>query len=163
MDTTHFIGFFLRFDFYYTSIFLRILMILIHLKQLSCKTNHHERSENLPFSRNLVRTERKRRAQGGAMWTEDNKKSDANHMVFHSHTAHCAKLGLVRVLHWCRIRSSVRPRPLWGLFLSRFEKTEGGGFMKEHSKTEFEKREFQRKNLEESESFSGANLVLRPA
>jgi len=78
------------------------------------------------------------------MWTEDNKKSDANHMAWinliQSNTAHCAKWGLVRVLHWCRIRSSVRPRPLWGLFLSRFEKTEGGGFMKEHSKTEIEKR-----------------------
>jgi len=39
---------------------------------------------------------------------------------------------------------------VWGLFLSRFEKTEGRGFMnplhspeeREHSKTEFEKREF---------------------
>ena len=43
--------------------------------------NHYERSENLPFSRNLVKAERKRRAQGGAMWTKDNKKSDANHMA----------------------------------------------------------------------------------
>ena len=55
--------------------------LLLHLKQFSCKTNHHERSENLPFSRNLVTAERKRRAQGGAMWTEDNQKSDANHMA----------------------------------------------------------------------------------
>jgi hypothetical protein len=87
-------------DFYYTSNFLRILRILLHLKQLSCKTNHHERTENLPFSRNLVTAERKRRAQGGAMWTEDNKKSDANHMAWinliQSNTAHCAKFGLVR-------------------------------------------------------------------
>jgi len=150
-------------DFYYTSNFLRILRFLLHLKQLSCKTNHHERSENLPFSRNLVTAERKRRAQGGAMWTEDNKKSDANHMAWinliQSNTAHCAKWGLVRVLHWCRIRSSVRPRPLWGLFLSPFEKTEGGGFMKEHSKTEIESES----ESEKLRLFHGANLVVRPA
>ena len=34
------------------------------------------------------------------MWTEDNKKSDANHMAWinliQSNTAHCAKFGLVR-------------------------------------------------------------------
>jgi hypothetical protein len=42
-----------------------------------------------------------------------------------SNIAHCAKLGLVRVQN----SYSVRPRPLWGLFLPRFQKTEGGGFM----------------------------------
>jgi len=35
------------------------------------------------------------------MWIEDNKKSDANHMalinLIQSNTAHCSKLGLVRV------------------------------------------------------------------
>jgi len=34
------------------------------------------------------------------MWTEDNKKSDANHMalinLIQSNTAHCAKFGLFR-------------------------------------------------------------------
>jgi len=57
--------------FYYTSNFLRILRILLHLKQLSHKTNQHKRSENLPFSRNLVTADRKRRGQGGVMWTKD--------------------------------------------------------------------------------------------
>ena len=57
--------------FYYTSNFLRILRILLHLKQLSHKTNQYERSENLPFSRNLVTADRKRRGQGGVMWTKD--------------------------------------------------------------------------------------------
>ena len=94
-------------NFYYTSNFLRILIFLLHLKQLSCKTNHYERSENLPFSRNLVRAERKRIAQGGAMWTEDNKKSDASHMAWinliQSNTAHCAKWGLVRAMQSTRV------------------------------------------------------------
>jgi len=33
------------------------------------KTNQHKRSENLLFSRNLVVAERKRRGQGGVIWT----------------------------------------------------------------------------------------------
>jgi len=66
--------------FYYTSNFLRILKILLHLKQLYHKTNQHKRSENLPFSRNLVTAYRKRRGQGGEMWTKDHQRSDANHI-----------------------------------------------------------------------------------
>ena len=100
MDKTHFIGFCFEFSgFYCTSNFLRILRILLYLKQLSYETIHHTRSENLPFSRNLVIAERKRRGQGGVMWTEDpdHKRSDANHIAWinliQSNTTHCAELG----------------------------------------------------------------------
>ena len=90
MDKTHFIGF-----------FLRILRILLHLKQLSHQTKQHKGSENLPFSRNLVKANRKRRGQGGVMWRKDNKRSEANHIAWiyliQSNTTHCAKLGLMRV------------------------------------------------------------------
>ena len=87
--------------FNYTSNFLRILRILLHHKQLSHKTTLHKRSENSPFSRNLVIAERKRRGQGGVMWTEDHKRSDANHIthinLIQSNTTHCAKLELIRM------------------------------------------------------------------
>jgi len=97
MDKTQFIEFSFKFSgFYYTANFLRIL----HLKQLSYKTNHHKRLENLPFSRNLVKTDRKRRGQGGVMWKEDHKRSDANHIswinLIQSNTTHCTKLGLMK-------------------------------------------------------------------
>jgi len=86
--------------FYYTSKFLRSLRILLHLKQLSYKTNQRKQLENSPFSRNLVRAERKRRGQGGVMWTENHKRSDANHIAWinliQSNTTHCAKLGLMK-------------------------------------------------------------------
>ena len=85
---------------YYISNFLRILRILLHLKQLSHKTKQHKGSENLPFS-NLVIADRKRRGQGGVMWTKDHKRSDANHIAWinliESNTTHCAKLGLMRL------------------------------------------------------------------
>ena len=64
----------------YTANFLRIPRILLHLKQLSHHTNQHKRSKNLPFSRNLVTADRKRRGQGGVMWTKDHQRSDANHI-----------------------------------------------------------------------------------
>jgi len=86
--------------FYYISKFLRIHRILLHLKQLSYKTNQHKRLENLPFSKNLVVAERQRRGQGGVMWTEDHKRSDANHLAYinliQSNTKYCAKLGLMK-------------------------------------------------------------------
>ena len=102
MDTTHSIGFSFELSgFYYTSNFPRILRILLHLKQVSYKTTPHKRSENLPFSRNLVEAERKRRGQGGVMWTEYHKRSDANHIGWinpiQSNTTHRAKLGLIGV------------------------------------------------------------------
>ena len=88
-------------DFYYTSNFLRILRILLHLKQLSCRTNHHKRSENLPFSRNLVSAERKRRGQSGVMWTKYHKIWNANYIgwinLIQINTTHRAKLVLMRV------------------------------------------------------------------
>ena len=82
--------------FYYTSKFLRILRIFPQLKQLSYKTN----LENLPFSRNLLTEERKRCGQGGVMWTEDYKRSDANHIAWINRiqisATHCVKLGRMR-------------------------------------------------------------------
>ena len=90
MDKTHFIGF-----------FHRILRILLHLKQLSHKTKPHKRSENLPFSRNLVTADRKRRGQGGIMKTKDHKRSDASHIALINQiqcsTIDCDKLGLMWV------------------------------------------------------------------
>ena len=66
------------------------------------------------------------------MWTKDHTRSDANHIAWvnliQSNTTHCAKLGLMRV-HKSYIDASSAPRPLWGLFLSRFATTEGGRFM----------------------------------
>ena len=102
MDKTHFIGFSFELSgFYYTWNFLRILRILLHLKQLSHTTNQHKQSENLPFSRNLVTANRKRRGQGGLMWTKDHKRSDANHIAWinliQCNTIHCAKLGIMWV------------------------------------------------------------------
>ena len=102
MDKTHFMGFFLPVlpGFYYTSKFLRILRILLHLKQLSYKTNQHKRLKNSTFSRNLVRLERKRRGRGVVMWTENHKRSDANHIAWinliQRNTMHCANLGLMK-------------------------------------------------------------------
>jgi len=90
----------------------------------------------LLFSKKIVVAERKRRGQGGVMRTEDHKRSDANHIAWinpmQSNTTHCAMLELMNAtekLHQYLHYSSDRLRPLWGLFLSRFEKTEGGGFM----------------------------------
>ena len=87
--------------FYYTSNFLQSFRIGLHLKQIFYQTTPHKRSENLPFSRYLVTTERKRRGQGGVTWTEYNKRSDANYtgwiILIQSNTTHCAKLGLLRV------------------------------------------------------------------
>jgi len=86
--------------FFYTSNFLRILRILLHLKQFSYKTTPDKRLENSPFSRNLVAAERKRRGQGGVIWTEYHTRSDANHIdwinLIQSNTTHLAKLGLMR-------------------------------------------------------------------
>jgi len=91
--------------FHYTSKFLRIVRILLHLKQLSYKTNQHKRLKHSPFSRNLVTTERKRRGQGGVMWIEDQKRSDANHIAWinriQSNTTQCVKLGLKKAQESC--------------------------------------------------------------
>jgi len=146
--------------FYDTSNFLRILRILLHLKQLSHKTNQHKRSENLLFSKNLVTAERKRRGQGGVMWTKAHSRSDANHkgsIWFRVRQRIALSWGSLR----CRkvtLMPHPRPRPLWGLFLSRFGKTERGGIhestaqRKEHSKTEYGKKNSEKK-FGESETF----------
>jgi len=122
MDKTHFIGF-----------FLRILRILLHLKQFSDETTHHKRSENLPFSRNLVIAERKGRGQGGVMWTENHKILDANHIAWinliQSNTTHCAKLGLMRAQksYIDSFTAQVTAPGLFGGFSYRgFKKLKGG-------------------------------------
>jgi len=63
-----------------TLLFLRNVRILPNLKQLSRKNYRHKRSENLPFSRNLVTADRKRRGKGRVMWTKDHERLDANHV-----------------------------------------------------------------------------------
>ena len=142
--------------FYYTSNFLRILRILLHLKQLSHKTKPHERSENLFFSRNLVIADMKRRGQGGVMWTKNHKRWDANHIAWinliQSNTTHCDKLGFMR-LEESYIDSFTAqvaaPGLFGGFFFHCLQKLKGGDSWihstaqrKEHSKTEFKKREF---------------------
>jgi len=119
--------------FYYTSNFLRILRILLHLKQLSYKTNHNKRSENLPFSRNLDTAERKRRRQGGVMWTEDHKRSDANRIAWinliQNNTTHCAKLGVMRSQNFCINASSAQvtaPGLFGGFSFRGLAKAKGG-------------------------------------
>ena len=142
--------------FYYTSNFLRSLRILLHLKQLSYKTTEHKEVENSPFSRNLVIAERKRRGQGGVMWIEDHKRSNANYIAWinliQSNTTFCTKLGLMRV-HESYIDTFTAQVAAPGLFggfsFHGLKKLKVGDSWihstaqrKEYSKTEFEKREF---------------------
>jgi len=129
--------------FYYTSNFLRILRILLQLKQLSYKPTPDKRSENSPFSRNLIAAERNRRGQGGVMWTQYYTRSYAIHIDWFNLIQSDQLISLSwgswgkGKLHWYLHRSSSRPRPLWGLFLSRIEKTEDGGFLNPlHSREE---------------------------
>jgi len=167
MDKTNFMGFSFEFSgFYYTSNFLRILRILLHLKQLSHKTNQHKRSENLPFSRNLVTADRKRQGQGGVMWTKDHKRLDANHIAWinliQSNTTHCATLGLIRVQKSHIDASSAQvtaPGLFAGFSFRGLKKLKGGDSWihsiaqrKEHGKTKFGKRNSQEK-FGESETF----------
>ena len=94
--------------FYYTS---NIFFI---------KTNQHKRLENLLFSRNLVLAERKRRGQGGVMWTKDHTRSDANYIAWinliQSNTTHCAELGLMRAQKSYIDASSAQVTALLGSF-----------------------------------------------
>jgi len=141
-------------EFCYTSNFLQILRILLHLKQLSYKITPHKRSENSPFSRNLLAAEKKRRGQGGVMWTEYHKRSDANHIgyinLIQSNTTHRAELGLMRVQesYIDTFTAQVAAPGLFGGFSFHGLKKVGDSWIhstaqrKEHSKTEFEKREF---------------------
>jgi len=152
--------------FYHTSNFLRILRILLHLRQLSYKTNQHKRLENSPFSRNLVTTKRKRRRQGGVLWTEDHKRSDANYIAWinliQSNTTDRAKLGLMKAqegyIDTSTAQSSV-PGLFGGFSFRCLKKLKGGDSWihstaqrKEHSKTEFEKKNSENE-FGESETF----------
>ena len=125
--------------FYYTSNFLRILRILLHLKQLSHKTKQRKRSENLPFSRNLVTADRKRRGHVGVMWTKDHKRwqrTIKDHIVWinliQSNTTHCANLGFMRLQksYIDTFTAQVAAPGLFGGFSFRgLKKPQGGGFM----------------------------------
>ena len=162
MDKTYFIGF-----------FLRILSILLHLKQLSYKTNQHKRLKNSPFSRNLVVTERKRRAQGGVMLIKDHKWSDANYIVWinriQSHTKQCVKLGLMKAQESCIdtfTAQSTAPGLFGGFSFHGLKKLEVGDSWnhctaqrKEHSKTEFEKKNSENE-FGESETFYRSKFSL---
>ena len=173
MDTTHFIGF-----------FLRILRISLHFKfpsnsqdfttpqQLFYKTTPHERSENSPFSRNLVAAERKRRRQSGVMWTEYHKRSDANYIGWinliqiNKGSWGCRKVTLIpSPLKWL-LQASLGAFPFtvwknwrWGIH-------ESFSFLALHSPKERKrnsKRESSRKSSKNQRLFSGANLFVRPA
>jgi len=113
----------------------------------------------LSYSKNLVTAERKRPGQGGVMWTEDNKRSDANHIAWinlmQSNTTHCAKLGLMRAQK-CYINvlsAQVTAPGLFGGFSFRgLKKAKGGDSWiystaqsKEHSKMEFGKKNSEEK------------------
>jgi len=67
------------------------------------------------------------------MWTEDNKKSDANHMalinLIQSNTAHCAKFGLVRAQNSYIDAASAQvfaPGLFGGFSFRGFKKLKGG-------------------------------------
>ena len=110
----------------------------------------------MPFSRNLVEAERKRRGQGGVMWTEYHKRSDANHIgwinLIQSNTTHRAKLGLMRVQesYIDTFTAQVAGPGLFGGFsFHGLNNLKMGDSLihstaqrKEHSKTEFENRDF---------------------
>jgi len=122
--------------FYYTSNFLRIIRILLHLKQLFHKIKQHQRSENLPFSRNLVIADRKRRGQGGVMWRKDHKRWDANHIswinLIQSDKMHCVNLEFMRLQKSyidTFIAQVVAPGLFGGFSFRGLKKLKGGGFM----------------------------------
>ena len=153
-----------------------MLRIVLHLKQLSDKASLHKPSENLPFSRNIVVAKRKRRGQGRVIWTEDNKRSDANHIAWinliQSNTTHCAKLGSTRAQESYIDTSTtqVTVSDLFGGFsFCGMKKLKGGNHEstpqprgKNTVKRNSERR-IPRKSSENRRLFTGANLVLRPA
>ena len=181
MDATHlshFIGFFLReiSGFYYTSNFLRILRILLHLKHLSYTTTPRKRSENSPFSRYLVAAERKMRGQGGVMWTEYHKISDANYIgwinLIQINTTHHAKLGLMRTRKVTLILLPLKwlPQASLGAFSFTVWKNWGWGIHEstpqprgKNTVKRNSKRESSRKSSKNRRLLPGANLVVRPA
>jgi len=77
--------------------------------------------------------DRKRRGQGGVMWTKDHKRSDANHIAWinlnQSNTKYFAKLGLMRVQKSYIVASSaqVTAPGLFGGFSFRGVKKLKGG------------------------------------
>jgi len=95
------------------------------------------------------------------MWTEDNQKSDANHMVsinlIQNNSAHCAKLGLVRVQNSCIDAASAHvfaPGLFGGFSFRGLKKLKGS----QNTVKRNPKRESSKKILEESESFAGSKF-----
>jgi len=100
------------------------------------------------------------------MWTEDNKRSDANHIAWinliQSNTTHCAKLGFMRAQKYYINASSAQgtaPGLFGGFSFRCLKKPKGGDSWihstaqrKEHSKTEFGKKNSEKK-LREFETF----------
>ena len=78
------------------------------------------------------------------MWTEDHKRSDANHIacinLIQSKTTHCAKLMLMKVQE------------------SYIDTSRGKNTVKRNSK-----RRIPRMSSENRRLFTGVNLVVRPA
>jgi len=137
--------------FYYTS------------NSFLIKTNQHKRSENLPFSGNLVIADRKRRGQGGVMWTKDHWRSDANHtgsiwfrvrqrITLSWGSWGCRKVALMpHPLKWPPQASlGAFPFAVWKNWKGEIH--ESTAQRKEYSKMEFEKKNSEKK-FGESETF----------
>jgi len=121
---------------------------------------------NLLFSRNF-QAERKRRGQGGVMWIENHKLSDANHIAWinlmQSNTTNCAKLGLVTAQRSYIDTSTAQvtaPGLFGGFSFRGLKKLKGGDSWihstaqrKEHSKKEFGKKN-SKNEFGESETFN---------
>ena len=95
------------------------------------------------------------------MWTEDNQKSDANHMVsinlIQNNSAHCAKLGLVRVQNSCIDAASAHvfaPGLFGGFSFRGLKKLKGG---QNTVKRNLRSEDFAR-TLRSESFFTGANF-----
>ena len=104
MDTTHFIKKIPSNsqDFTTPQIYFEFSGFYYTTNSFLIKPLHTNDRKTRPFREILsVVAERKRRGQGGVMWTEYHKRSDANHIgwinLIQSNTTHGAKLGLMRV------------------------------------------------------------------
>jgi len=100
------------------------------------------------------------------MWTEKHKRSDANHIAWinliQSNTTHCAKLGLMKAQESyidTSTAQSTAPNLFGGFSFRCLKKLKGGDSRihstdqrKEHSKTEFEKKNSENE-FRESETF----------
>jgi len=110
------------------------------------------------------------------MWTEQHKRLDEHHITWinliQSKTTDCAKMGFMTAQrsYTDTCTAQVTAPGFFGGFSFRgLKKLKGGNSWihsaaqrKEHSKTEFGKKHSENE-FGESETFTGANLVVRPA